>query len=111
MRNTAVISHPLIAAPVTVTAETMITDHPLLFVAKSSAPAVPGPGGVLTYTLVVGNEGQPAVNVPLTVTDRVPLSTTLRTIGRDGFTSPVSKEEVKLRCPEHHPMTRAPTSV
>ncbi|MBN1886441.1 MAG: DUF11 domain-containing protein [Thermoflexales bacterium] len=90
LRNTAVISHPLIARPISATAETVVTNLPILAIAKSSVPSKPGPGKPLTYTLVVANQGQPAANLPITVTDRLPLSTSLRSLGPDGVTNPVS---------------------
>ena len=49
-------------------------------------PVQPGANRPLTYTLVVANWGQTAVNLPITVTDWVPFGTTLRSIGQDGFT-------------------------
>jgi hypothetical protein len=42
VRNTAVISHPLIAHPVTVTAETVVTNRPILVIKKTASPAKPG---------------------------------------------------------------------
>ncbi len=86
--NTAVISHPLMAEPVTKTAETVVTDVPLLTVEKSSVPAKPGAGKPLTYTLAVANWGQPATDLLVTVVDHVPLSTTLIYTGADGIASP-----------------------
>jgi uncharacterized repeat protein (TIGR01451 family) len=77
VHNTAVLSHPLIAEPVVVAATTVLTDRPILAIDKTAVPAKPGANKPLTYTLVIVNEGQPAVNLPITVTDRVPLSTTL----------------------------------
>lgn len=90
VRNTAVISHPLLAEAVTCTAETMVADGPVFSIEKSSWPARPGGGKLLVYTLQVSNRGQPVANLPITVTDRVPLSTTLDSIGGGGFTSPIS---------------------
>ncbi|MDY7077967.1 MAG: hypothetical protein SXV54_13710 [Chloroflexota bacterium] len=87
VRNTAVISHPLIAHPVTATAETVVTDHPILTIEKTASPAKPGANKPLIYTLVVANMGQPLVNQPITVTDVVPLSTTLLQVGNYGVTS------------------------
>jgi uncharacterized repeat protein (TIGR01451 family) len=86
VRNTAVISHPLIARPVTVTAETVVTDQSILIVEKTSAPPKPGADKPLTYTLVITNGGQPAVNMPVTVTDQVPSNTTSPNPGVDGIT-------------------------
>ena len=86
VRNTAVISHPLIARPVTVTAETVVTDRPILTIEKTSAPASPGANKPLTYTLVVANEGQPATDLLITVTDQVPDYTTSPHPGVDGIT-------------------------
>ncbi|MBN1136965.1 MAG: DUF11 domain-containing protein [Anaerolineae bacterium] len=84
--NTAVISNPAIAGPVAVTAETIVTDDPILTIAKSSAPPKPGANKPMTYTITVVNLGQPATNLPITVTDRVPLSTTVQDVGDSGFT-------------------------
>jgi uncharacterized repeat protein (TIGR01451 family) len=84
LTNTAVISQALISTPISVSAETVVTDVPLLSIAKASAPAVPGPNKTLLYTLTVANQGQDAVNLPITVTDQVPVSTTLATVGDDG---------------------------
>ncbi len=88
IRNTAVISQPMIAGPVAVQAETVITDQPIFSVEKSSEPAIPGANKPLTYTLVVVNRGQPASNLPLTVVDVLPLSTTLRSVGAGGVPGP-----------------------
>lgn len=84
VRNTAVISHPLLAGPVTVTAEAVVTDQPILAIEKTSAPDKPGPGKPLTYTLVVANLGQPAADLPVTVVDAVPPNTSLGDVGTDG---------------------------
>lgn len=82
--NTAVLNHPLIASPVTITVESMVADDPVLILAKNSVPARPGPNKPLTYTLVVANIGQPATGMTLTVVDEVPADTTLRSVGPDG---------------------------
>jgi uncharacterized repeat protein (TIGR01451 family) len=74
VRNTAVISQPLIARPITVAAETVITDQPILTIGKTSPP-LPGANKLLTYTLVVTNVGQPASNMLVLVTDTVPANT------------------------------------
>ncbi len=86
VRNSAVISHPRIAEPVTRTAETAVTDEPILVIDKTSAPAQPGAEKPLTYTLTVANQGQPAHDLSLTVTDQVPDDTTVRDVGADGDT-------------------------
>ncbi len=88
VQNHAIINHPLIARPVTVTAETVVTDLPILGVVKSSTPVKPGPGKPLTYILTVDNHGQPAVGLPITLVDRVPLNTALRSLGPDASASP-----------------------
>ncbi len=88
LRNTAVLSHPLTARPLTMTAETIVTDVPLLVVEKTSTPAVPGANKPLVYSLIVTNLGQPATNMPITVTDWVPFYTTLGAVGPDGAASP-----------------------
>jgi uncharacterized repeat protein (TIGR01451 family) len=84
VENTAVLSHPLIAHPVSVTAEAIVTDDPILTIDKRSVPPLPGANKPLTYTLIVGNIGQPAVDLPITVTDQVPLDTSVREVGPDG---------------------------
>jgi uncharacterized repeat protein (TIGR01451 family) len=89
IQNAAVISHPLAAQPVTATAETVVTDHPILTIKKVSSPAKPGPNKPLIYTLQVANQGQPLVNKPITVTDRVPLSTTVLDVGDYGYSGTV----------------------
>ena len=81
VHNSAVISHPLIARPVTVTATTVVTDRPIFVIDKTSVPDKPGANKPITYTITVINQGQPALNLPSTVTDRVPVSTTLRSEG------------------------------
>ncbi len=86
--NTAVISDPQIAAPVTVTAETRVTDHPMFEITKSATPALPGKNKPLTYELTVENVGQPAVDTPIIVTDFVPANTTFLNVGPDGSVSP-----------------------
>jgi len=80
VRNAAVIGHPLIATPVTVTAETIVTDDPLLTIQKTAQPARPGANKPLTYTIVVANMGQP-MSGTITVTERIPLSTTVLDAG------------------------------
>lgn len=77
LANTAVISQAQIAEPVTMTAETLVTDQPALIIEKTSMPDKPGAGKPLTYTLTVTNEGQPATNLDLTVTDKVPANTSI----------------------------------
>ncbi len=90
LENVAVISHPLALRPITVTAQTVVTDDPILAIEKEFTPRIPGANQPLYYTLHVINQGQPAVNLPITVTDYVPLSTTLSALGGDGFTGPIS---------------------
>ena len=75
--NTAVINHSLIPKPVTVTAQTVVTNQPIFNIQKTSIPLQPGPNKPLAYTLEVTNVGQPAVNLPVTVTDPVPANTTV----------------------------------
>lgn len=82
--NSAVVSNSQIATPITMTAVTTVTDVPILTVGKSSGPVRPGPNKPLVYTLTVANQGQPAVNLPITVTDQVPLNTTVLGLGPDG---------------------------
>jgi uncharacterized repeat protein (TIGR01451 family) len=86
--NTAVISDPMIAEPVSVMAETSVTDHALFEIEKSATPDLPGKNKPLNYELVVGNYGQPAVNTPITVTEFIPVSTTLSSYSPGGLVSP-----------------------
>jgi uncharacterized repeat protein (TIGR01451 family) len=60
---------------VTITAEAMVTDDPILTIGKTSFPEKPGPGKPLTYFLTFTNEGQFAQDLPVVVTDVVPLHT------------------------------------
>lgn len=82
--NSAVINDAQLTAPITVTAVTTVTNVPLLTISKSSAPAKPGPNKSLVYRLTVANAGQPAINLPITVTDQVPLNTTVLNVSPGG---------------------------
>lgn len=82
--NTAVISDPMIASPVSVTAQTHITDRPMFEISKTSTPKLPGKGEPLTYELLVTNMGQDAVGVPIIVNDYVPTDTTFLQAGQGG---------------------------
>jgi uncharacterized repeat protein (TIGR01451 family) len=76
LSNTAVISDPMIADPVIVSAETRVTDRPIFEITKTASPALPGKNKPLTYELVVTNVGQTAENMPIIVTDFIPTDTT-----------------------------------
>jgi large repetitive protein len=82
--NTAVISDPMIAEPVAVIAKTNVTDDPVFEISKTAKPDLPGKNKPLTYELVVTNQGQAAVGLPITVTDFVPTDTTFLSVGPDG---------------------------
>jgi len=82
--NTAVVTDPMIAEPVTVTAETHVTDVPVFEIAKTAQPELPGKNKPLTYELVVTNVGQEAVGTAITVTDFVPENTTFLSADPDG---------------------------
>ncbi len=84
IKNTAVISDPMIAEPVSITAATNVTDHPIFEISKKASPALPGKNKPLTYELVVTNVGQDAVNTPITITDFVPTDTTFLNAGQGG---------------------------
>ena len=86
VRNIAIISHASLDEPLSVVAETVVTDQPILAVTKSALPLKPGPNKPLEYTLRVTNWGQPAADLLLTVVDVVPMSTTVRAVGPDGVT-------------------------
>jgi uncharacterized repeat protein (TIGR01451 family) len=75
------------AQPVSASVETVVTDHPILSIEKLSEPAKPGANKPLYYTIIVANQGQAAENTPITVTDRVPLNTTVGDVGPDGMTN------------------------
>ena len=92
--NTAVISAPLVADPVEVSAQAMVTDDPLFTIEKTSAPSIPGPNQPLTYTLTVTNRGQAAAGVPVTVIDQVPLNTAFLRVGADGVYDPIDNEVI-----------------
>jgi uncharacterized repeat protein (TIGR01451 family) len=89
--NTAVIDQPQIDRPVEVSAETLVTDQPVLTIQKTSAPTKPGPDKPLTYTLTVRNIGQPAEGLTVNVADTMPADTTFRSVGPDG--SPPKKPQ------------------
>ena len=88
VENTAVISQAT-TGRITMTAETMVTDHPIFVIGKSATPMKPGANKPLIYTLMVHNQGQPAANLPLTVTDRVPTNTAVLDVSADGVTRTV----------------------
>jgi len=87
VRNTAVISQPLIAQPVTVTAEMVVVSHPVLTITKASTPSKPGANRPLTYTLLVTNLGLPSTGMLIHVTDTVPANTSFRSADPDGSES------------------------
>ena len=58
--------------PVTLTAEAMVTDDPVLEIVKEGDPTVPGPNKPLVYTLTVENVGQPGANLPIMLRCRIP---------------------------------------
>lgn len=88
VHNTAVITQPWIAKPVTVTAETVVADEPILAIAKTSTPSKPGANKLLTYELAVTNFGQPSVGtMTIYVTDTVPANTTFDSAGPQGSES------------------------
>lgn len=91
VQNTAVISQALISQPVTLTAESTVTDEPIFILTKQSTPTKPGPNKPMTYTIFVENRGQSAVNLPLTMTDQVPLNTSLLEVGNDGSADPAGE--------------------
>jgi len=84
VRNAAMIDCPDATRPVTKTAQTVVTDEPILTIEKTSAPDKPGAEKPMTYTLTVSNRGQPAHNLPITVTDHVPENTSAMAVGIDG---------------------------
>ncbi|MFN2108399.1 MAG: hypothetical protein ACK2UI_01935, partial [Anaerolineae bacterium] len=90
LKNTAVISDPHIDVPVTITAEAIVADVPILAVEKTSLTPKPGPNKPLLYELAVTNWGQPATSLPITLTDAVPAYTTLRDAGPDAVSDTVA---------------------
>jgi uncharacterized repeat protein (TIGR01451 family) len=79
--NQAFLTQAAIPSPVTLTAVCTATDRPILNITKEGVPLLAGAGKPLTYTLFVHNAGQPAANLPITVTDRLPSNTTLLALG------------------------------
>jgi uncharacterized repeat protein (TIGR01451 family) len=84
LSNTAVVSHLLMPQPVIISVEAIVTDDPLFTISKSLRPDNPGAGKPLFYSLEVTNIGQPAVGLPIKVTDEVPKNTTFRDAGQGG---------------------------
>ena len=82
--NQASIQHASLASPIVVSAETLVTDDPFFEITKTSAPAIPGPDKPMTYTLTVTNRGQTATNLPVTVSDHLPVGTSFLSAGPDG---------------------------
>lgn len=82
--NTAAISHASLADPILVSAEAMVTDDPFFEITKVASPAIPGANKPLTYTLSIINRGQDANNLPLTVSDQLPNSTSYLRAGPGG---------------------------
>jgi uncharacterized repeat protein (TIGR01451 family) len=81
--NTAVITHSLISRPISVTAQTLVTDQPIFTIRKTSTPEQPGPNKPLS-TVLVTNIGQPTGSLDITVEDPVPAHTTFKSAGPDG---------------------------
>jgi len=92
--NTAVISQPLLHEALTRTAETVVTDHPILEIEKTSSPSRPGHNAPLVYTLLVANRGQSRANLPITVTDYAPSGTVLHQVGMDGVSATIGSDTV-----------------
>jgi len=82
--NIAVVTDPMISEPVALKAETRVTNDPVFEVTKTAMPDLPGKNKPLAYELVVTNQGQAAVGVPLVVTDTVPENTTFLDVGPEG---------------------------
>jgi uncharacterized repeat protein (TIGR01451 family) len=87
--NTAIVTDPMIVEPVSIMVETRVTDSPLFEVAKTAFPELPGKEKPLTYELVVTNQGQAAVDTPITVTEFLPADTTFLGAGPDGTYDPI----------------------
>ena len=81
LANQASITHSSLANPVVVSAEALVTDDPFFEISKTSAPSIPGPGKPLTYTLTITNRGQDAVDLPVTISDKLPANTSYRSGG------------------------------
>ncbi|MDT8306933.1 MAG: hypothetical protein RRC07_13450, partial [Anaerolineae bacterium] len=84
VHNSASIDHPVLDEPLTVSAETVVTDEPYFVIGKSALPAKPGANQLLTYTLVVTNLGQTATDLAVEVSDQLPANTTFASAGPDG---------------------------
>ncbi len=91
VRNTAMISQAALSQTVWVTAESRLADGPVFSLTKAAAPDRPGANQPLYYTLTLVNLGQPAVDLPITVSDAVPSNTVLRDIGMGGATDSLSR--------------------
>lgn len=88
VHNTAVISHSQLSEAISLTADSLVTDDPLLTIEKFVTPRLPGPNNPLTYTIYIGNQGQPATGLPITVTDHLPTDTVLHAVGPNGTAEP-----------------------
>jgi len=85
LANQASIQHASLASPVVVSAEAFVSNDPFFEISKTSVPAIPGPNKPITYSLTITNRGQQATNLPVTVTDKLPLNTSFLNAGSDGF--------------------------
>ncbi|MGC8959368.1 MAG: hypothetical protein ACP5OO_06220 [Chloroflexia bacterium] len=74
LTNTAVITHPSLSQPVTVTAVAYVTDEPVLRLSKRATPDPVALGSELLYTLYLRNLGQRATG--LVISDTLPAHTT-----------------------------------
>jgi uncharacterized repeat protein (TIGR01451 family)/fimbrial isopeptide formation D2 family protein len=73
--NTAGVSSTQTPDPVTSTVTDVVSSSHAIDISKSVAPAIVGPGGLLTYTILYTVTGDAPAN-GVTISDRTPLSTT-----------------------------------
>jgi uncharacterized repeat protein (TIGR01451 family)/fimbrial isopeptide formation D2 family protein len=73
--NTAGVSSTQTPDPVTGTVTDVVSSTHAISISKSVAPAIVGPGGLLTYTIFYTVTGDEPAN-SVTISDRTPLSTT-----------------------------------
>ena len=78
--NTVVITHPSLKHDVNLAVTSYVTNDPVLQITKTASPDPVHIGTELVYTLRVTNLGQQATE--LVVTDTIPLTDELRSIGK-----------------------------
>ncbi len=85
--NTASVTSVQTPDPITSTVTDVVSSNHAISISKSVAPAVAGPGGLLTYTILYTVTGDAPAN-GVTISDRTPLSTTFFSASDSPVSSP-----------------------